>query len=104
MAWGWRPWRGIPTMPTTASSSLMLERPLGNRTLTSRDLWVGTNPPGGSQSLTRMLIAVVAMFLQQTCGSVGRVLPAVLAPLIIVELHADPSWVGVYFGLAAMAA
>jgi MFS transporter len=51
-----------------------------------------------------MLIAVVAMFLQQTCGSVGRVLPAVLAPLIILELHADPSWVGVYFGLAAVAA
>jgi hypothetical protein len=51
-----------------------------------------------------MLIAVLAMFLQQTCGSVGRVLPAVLAPLIILELHADPSWVGVYFGLAAMAA
>ena len=36
--------------------------------------------------MTRMLIAVVAMFLQQTCGSVGRVLPAVLAPLIILEL------------------
>jgi MFS family permease len=51
-----------------------------------------------------MVIAVVAMFLQQTCGSVGRVLPAVLAPLIILELHADPSWVGVYFGLTAMAA
>jgi hypothetical protein len=51
-----------------------------------------------------MLIAVVAMFLQQTCGSVGRVLPAVLAPLIIQELHADPSWVGVYFGLVAIAA
>jgi Major Facilitator Superfamily len=54
--------------------------------------------------LARMLIAVVAMFLQQTCGSVGRVLPAVLAPLIILELHADPSWVGVYFGLVAIAA
>ena len=51
-----------------------------------------------------MLIAVVAMFLQQTCGSVGRVLPAVLAPLIIRELHADPSWVGVYFALVAIAA
>jgi MFS family permease len=51
-----------------------------------------------------MLIAVVAMFLQQTCGSVGRVLPAVLAPLIILELHADASWVGVYFGLVAIAA
>ena len=51
-----------------------------------------------------MLIAVAAMFLQQTCGSVGRVLPAVLAPLIILELHADPSWVGIYFGLTAIAA
>ncbi len=51
-----------------------------------------------------MLIAVAAMFLQQTCGSVGRVLPAVLAPLILLELHADPSWVGVYFALAALAA
>ena len=51
-----------------------------------------------------MLIAVAAMFLQQTCGSVGRVLPAVLAPLIIVELGADPSWVGVYFALTAAAA
>jgi hypothetical protein len=51
-----------------------------------------------------MMIAVLAMFLQQTCGSVGRVLPAVLAPLIILELHADPSWVGVYFGLVAIAA
>ena len=51
-----------------------------------------------------MAIAVVAMFLQQTCGSVGRVLPAVLAPLIIAELHADASWVGIYFGLVAVAA
>ena len=50
-----------------------------------------------------MLLAIVAMFLQQTCGSVGRVLPAVLAPLIILELNADPSWVGVYFGLSALA-
>ncbi len=54
--------------------------------------------------VTRMMIAVLAMFSQQTCGSIGRVLPAVLAPLIIVELHADPSWVGVYYGLTAVAA
>lgn len=51
-----------------------------------------------------MIIAVLAMFSQQTCGSVGTVLPAVLAPLIIMELHADPSWVGVYYGLTAIAA
>src|SRR5271156_6721978 len=51
-----------------------------------------------------MLIAFVAMFLQQTCGSVGRVLPAVLAPLILAELNADAAWVGVYFALTAIAA
>src|SRR5437868_9761077 len=44
------------------------------------------------------------MFLQQTFASVGKVLPAVLAPLILVELHADAGWVGVYFGLTAIAA
>ena len=53
--------------------------------------------------MTRMVIAVLAMFLQQTCASVGKVLPAVLAPLIIVELNVDPSWVGVYFGLTGAA-
>jgi len=46
-----------------------------------------------------MLIAVAAMFLQQTCGSIARALPAVLAPLIIAELHADAAWVGVYTSL-----
>ena len=50
-----------------------------------------------------MLIAVAAMFLQQTCGSIARALPAVLAPLIIAELHADAAWVGVYFSLTAFA-
>ena len=51
--------------------------------------------------LTQMLIALVAMFLQQTFVSVGRVLPAVTAPLIIAQLHADPAWVGVYYGVSA---
>ena len=50
-----------------------------------------------------MLIAVAAMFLQQTCGSIARALPAVLAPLIIAELHADAAWVGIYFSLTAFA-
>src|ERR1700687_1018112 len=50
-----------------------------------------------------MLTALVAMFLQQTCASVGKVLPAVVAPLVIAELHADPAWVGVYYGIAAAA-
>jgi hypothetical protein len=38
-----------------------------------------------------MLIALAAMFLQQTFASVGKVRPAVLAPLVIAELHADPA-------------
>jgi MFS family permease len=41
------------------------------------------------------------MFLQQTFASVGKVLPAVVAPLVIAELDADPAWVGVYYGVAA---
>jgi len=44
-----------------------------------------------------------AMFLQQTCGSIARALPAVLAPLIIAELHANDAWVGIYFSLTAFA-
>ncbi|MGA7263288.1 MAG: hypothetical protein WBX30_20685, partial [Stellaceae bacterium] len=50
-----------------------------------------------------MLIAVTAMFLQQTCGSIARALPAVLAPLIIAELDANAAWVGIYFSLTAFA-
>jgi hypothetical protein len=50
-----------------------------------------------------MLIALGAMFLQQMFASVGKVLPAVLAPLIIAEPHADPAWVGVYYGISAAA-
>src|ERR1700675_972307 len=50
-----------------------------------------------------MLTALAAMFLQQTFASVGKVLPAVLAPLVIAEFHADPAWVGVYYGISAAA-
>jgi hypothetical protein len=50
-----------------------------------------------------MLIALAAMFMQQTFASVGKVLPAVLAPLVIAELNADPAWVGVYYGVSAAA-
>ena len=51
--------------------------------------------------MSRLLTALIAMFLQQTFASVGKVLPAVIAPLVIVELNADPAWVGVYYGVAA---
>src|ERR1700704_5459120 len=50
-----------------------------------------------------MLTALAAMFLQQTFASVGKTLPALVAPLVIAELHADPAWVGVYYGLSAAA-
>src|ERR1700751_1788052 len=51
-----------------------------------------------------MLIALGAMFLQQTFASVGKVLPAVVAPLVLAEFDADPPWVGVYYGVAAASA
>ncbi len=50
-----------------------------------------------------MLIALGAMFGQQTFASVGKTLPAIVAPLVLAELSADPAWVGVYFGLSAAA-
>jgi MFS family permease len=50
-----------------------------------------------------MLTALAAMFVQQTFASVGKVLPAVVAPLVIAEFHADPAWVGVYYGVSAAA-
>jgi predicted MFS family arabinose efflux permease len=49
-----------------------------------------------------LLIALGSSFLQQTFVSIGKVLPAVLAPVIIAELAYDPSWVGVYFGLTSI--
>ena len=54
--------------------------------------------------MSTMLIALAAMFMQQVFASVGKTLPAVVAPLVITELRADPAWVGVYYGLAAAAA
>src|SRR5215475_2219355 len=61
-------------------------------------------PPGAAFVLSLVLTALVAMFLQQTFASVGKVLPAVIAPLVLAELAADPAWVGVYFGVTAGAA
>jgi MFS family permease len=53
--------------------------------------------------LSPMLIALGAMFMQQTFAAVGKTLPAVVAPLVIADLHADPAWVGVYYGMSAAA-
>jgi MFS family permease len=59
----------------------------------------GTEARG--KTLSPMLIALAAMFGQQTFASVGRTLPAIMAPLVLVELGADAAWVGIYFGVAA---
>ena len=43
------------------------------------------------------------MFLQQTFVALGRALPAVIAPAILLDLRIDAAWVGIYFGLTAAA-
>ena len=50
-----------------------------------------------------LLLALGAMFLQQTFVALGRALPAVIAPAIITDLAIDATWVGIYFGLTAAA-
>ena len=50
------------------------------------------------------MLALVAMFLQQTFAALGRALPAVIAPAIIADLMIDSAWIGVYFSIAATAA
>ena len=49
-----------------------------------------------------LLIALGSSFLQQTFVSIGKVLPAVLAPMIVAELAYDPSWIGVYFAFTSV--
>ena len=51
-----------------------------------------------------LLLALGAMFLQQTFVALGRALPAVIAPAIITDLRLDPAWIGVYFGVMALSA
>ena len=41
------------------------------------------------------------MFIQQSFVTIGKVLPAVIAPPILSELKIDPSWLGVYVGIIA---
>ena len=43
------------------------------------------------------------MFLQQTFISLGKALPAIIAPAIILDLRLDPAWIGIYFGITALA-
>lgn len=53
------------------------------------------------REMTLLLLALSAMFGQQTFASIGRSLPTVIAPAIITDLSLDPAWVGVYVSLAA---
>jgi predicted MFS family arabinose efflux permease len=48
-----------------------------------------------------LLIALAAMFFHQILLSTSQVIPAVLAPLIIVDLGVSPAMAGFYFGLTA---
>ncbi|WP_431302831.1 MFS transporter [Sediminicoccus sp. BL-A-41-H5] len=51
-----------------------------------------------------LLLALGAMFVQQSFASLGRSLPSVIAPAIITDLGLDPAWVGVYVSLIAVSA
>jgi MFS family permease len=51
-----------------------------------------------------LLLALGAMFAQQTFASIGRGLPAVVAPGVISDLQLDPAWFGTYVSLSALAA
>ncbi len=51
-----------------------------------------------------LLLALGAMFLQQTFAAIGRNLPPIIAPAILEEQRLDPAWVGIYVGLGAFAA
>ena len=54
--------------------------------------------------MSQLLLALGAMFLQQTFVAIGKALPAVIAPAIIADLRFDPAWIGLYFGILASAA
>lgn len=51
-----------------------------------------------------LLLALGAMFVQQSFASLGRNLPSVIAPAIITDLGLDAAWVGVYVSLIAVSA
>lgn len=49
-----------------------------------------------------MLLALGAMSVQQTFATIGRGLPAVIAPAVVADLGIDASLLGVYVALAAV--
>jgi len=59
---------------------------------------------GGGQPMKLLMLALGAMFFQQTFAALGRNLPPIIAPAILDDLQLDPAWIGVYVGLTAFAA
>lgn len=57
-----------------------------------------------SPQMNLLLLALGAMFFQQTFAALGRNLPPIIAPAILADLQLDPAWIGVYVGLTAAAA
>ena len=55
----------------------------------------------GVTEMKILSIALGSMFIQQSFVTIGKVLPAVIAPPILLELKIDPSWLGVYVGIIA---
>lgn len=55
----------------------------------------------GDRRTNLLLLALGAMFVQQTVATVGRNLPSVIAPAILDDLHLDHAWLGIWVGLAA---
>ncbi len=53
--------------------------------------------------MKHLLLALSAMFWQQTFVAFGRSLPAVIAPAIIMDLDIAPAWIGIYFAITALA-
>jgi len=53
--------------------------------------------------VNHLLLALGAMFLQQTFIALARALAAVIAPAIITDLRIDAAWIGIYFALTAAA-
>jgi hypothetical protein len=50
---------------------------------------------GSLRLVNPLLLALGAMFLQQTFIALGRALPAVIAPAIITDLRLDAFWIGI---------
>jgi hypothetical protein len=58
---------------------------------------------GGRPLRPILLLALGAMFVQQTFAAIGRSLPSVIAPAIMDDLSVDHAWLGVYVGISAAA-